>query len=31
MSKNALSKIQKIGGWNTYGEQAMAIYGEVLQ
>lgn len=31
MGNNALNKIHNIGGWNAYGEQAMAIYGEVLQ
>lgn len=31
MSIKALNKIQDIGGWNAYGEQAMSIYQEVLQ
>jgi len=31
MAAQALNKVHKIGGWNTYGEKAMAIYGEVLQ
>lgn len=31
MSIKALNKIQDIGGWNAYGEQAMTIYKEVLQ
>ena len=31
MSMNALKKIQNIGGWNAYGDQAMTIYSEVLQ
>ena len=31
MSAQALNKIHMIGGWNTYGEKAMAIYDEVLQ
>jgi alpha-maltose-1-phosphate synthase len=31
MAAQALNKIHKIGGWSTYGEKAMAIYGEVLQ
>jgi len=31
MSIKALHKVQDIGGWNAYGEQAMTIYQEVLQ
>jgi alpha-maltose-1-phosphate synthase len=31
MATQALTKIHKIGGWNSYGEKAMAIYDEVLQ
>jgi glycosyltransferase involved in cell wall biosynthesis len=31
MGVNSLKRIQYISGWNAYGEQAMAIYGEVLQ
>jgi len=31
MGAQALEKTQNIGGWNSYGEKAMAIYSEVLQ
>lgn len=31
MSENALKKTQYIGGWNSYGAKAIAIYGEVQQ
>jgi len=31
MAVQALEKIQKIGGWNAYGENAVAIYEKVLQ
>jgi glycosyltransferase involved in cell wall biosynthesis len=30
MGTKALEKIQKIGGWNSYGEKAVAIYDEIL-
>ena len=30
MSIKALEKMQKIGGWHNYGEQAMKIYSEVI-
>ena len=30
MSIKALEKVQKIGGWHNYGEQAMKIYSEVI-
>ncbi|MDI1299023.1 glycosyltransferase family 4 protein [Methylotenera sp.] len=31
MGAQALGRVHKMGGWNTYGEKAMAIYGKVLQ
>lgn len=30
MSMKALEKVQKIGGWLNYGEQAMKLYSEVI-
>ena len=30
MSVKALQKVQKIGGWHNYGEQAMKLYSEVI-
>ena len=31
MGQRALARVQSFGGWNQYGEKAMAIYAEVLQ
>jgi glycosyltransferase involved in cell wall biosynthesis len=31
MGKRALARVQSMGGWNNYGDKAMAIYTEVLQ
>ena len=31
MEHRALARVQSFGGWNQYGEKAMAIYAEVLQ
>lgn len=31
MGKRALARVQAMGGWNNYGDKAMAIYTEVLQ
>ena len=31
MGNRALARVQSFGGWNQYGEKAMAIYEEVLQ
>jgi glycosyltransferase involved in cell wall biosynthesis len=31
MGKCALARVHALGGWNNYGEKAMAIYAEVLQ
>lgn len=31
MGKRALARVQAMGGWNNYGDNAMAIYKEVLQ
>ncbi len=31
MGQRALGRVQSFGGWNQYGEKAMAIYAEVLQ
>ena len=31
MGKRALTRVQALGGWNSYGEKAMAIYAEALQ
>jgi alpha-maltose-1-phosphate synthase len=31
MGQRALVRVQHLGGWNTYGEQAMAIYSKELQ
>jgi alpha-maltose-1-phosphate synthase len=31
MGKRALARVQTLGGWNNYGEKAIAIYAEVLQ
>jgi len=30
MAKRALTRVQRLGGWHSYGENAMAIYAEVL-
>jgi alpha-maltose-1-phosphate synthase len=31
MAERALARVQTLGGWQGYGEKAMAIYAEVLQ
>ena len=31
MGQRALARVQSFGGWNRYGEKAMAVYAEVLQ
>ena len=31
MGQRALARVQSLGGWNSYGEKAMAIYAKILQ
>jgi hypothetical protein len=31
MGQRAITHVQSIGGWQSYGEKAMAIYSETLE